>query len=251
MRAMSDALWPVRGLWCFLSHPQWWGRPVLAMLVALALLLAAATAVGWWWWPTVEVTGWSWWWQMARALGFGGVAALLTWMLAVPLVMAVALESLARAAQLRAGVTTVADPPIAAAVLASLRVVANTLHIRLGCVLLALLGAFLGPLGLVLSALAMGLTASIDALDTGLAVRGLAGLERVRAIQAHSGELWQGAIVAGMLNLVLLPTGIGWLVWLPGLVTGAAEQVLGWSEVSPPTALKTVEATVIPSPPSI
>lgn len=247
MRAMSDAFWPARGLWHFLRNPAWWGRPLLAMLVTLALLVCAAAAVGWWWWPLAEVTGWSWWWQMGRALGLGGVAALLTWMFAVPLLMAVALESLARAVQVRAGSPPPPEPPIASAVLASLRVIANTLHIRLGCLLLALLGAFLGPLGLVLSALAMGLTATIDALDIALAVRGFNGMQRLRAIQAHGAEVWQGAFTAGTLNLVLLPTGIGWLLWLPGMVTGAAEQVLRWSEVAPVDSVPSI-AVVTPSP---
>ena len=241
---MSDALWPARGLWSFLSRPSWWGRPMLAMLVALLLLIAAASAIGWWWWPTAEITGWSWWWQMGRALGFAGVGALLTWMLVLPVLMAVAFEALARAVQVRAGSPPPPEPPIARAVLASLRVVANTLHVRLGCLLLALAGAFLGPLGLVLSALAMGLTATIDVLDNALAVRGLNGLQRLRAIQAHGSELWQGAFAAGTLNLVLLPTGIGWLIWLPGLVVGAAERVLSWDE-SRPAPLKPVVGTVV------
>jgi hypothetical protein len=47
----------------------------------------------------------------------------------------------------------------------------------------------------------MGLTAAIDALDTALAVRGLAGLQRVRTIQAHGGELWQGATREGSRRL--------------------------------------------------
>lgn len=246
MRAMFDALWPARGLWSFLNRPAWWGRPMLAMLVALLLLIAASSAIGWWWWPTAEITGWSWWWQMGRALGLAGVGALLTWMLALPVLMAVALEALARAVQVRAGAVSTSEPKLSAAVLAGLRVLMGTLHIRLGCLLVALLGAFLGPLGLVLGAVSMAMIASVDAIDIALSVRGLTGAQRLRAMRAHRVEVWMGALSASMLNLVLLPTGIGWLIWLPGLVAGAAEQVLAWDEVK---AIGTVTAMTSPLPP--
>lgn len=252
MHTMSDALWPARGLWSFLNRPAWWGRPMLAMLVTLLLLIAASTAIGWWWWPTAETTGWSWWWQMGRALGLAGVAALVTWMLVLPLLMAVALEALARAVQVRAGAAPTPEPRMSVAVLAGLRVLMGTLHIRLGCLLLALSGAFLGPLGLVIGGLSMAFIACIDAIDIALSVRGLNGAQRLRALRSHRGEVWLGALSAGTLNLVLLPTGIGWLIWLPGLVVGAAEQVLGWDEAKP-AELKPVVGTVVEpalSPPS-
>lgn len=254
---MSDALWPARGLWSFLSRPAWWGRPMLAMLVALVLLIAAASVIGWWWWPTAETTGWSWWWQMGRSLGLAGVGALLTWMLVLPLLMAVALEALARAVQVRAGAAPTPEPTMAVAVLAGLRVLMGTLHLRAACLLLSLSGAFLGPLGLVIGALSMAFIACIDAIDIALSVRGLTGGQRLRALRAHRGEVWLGTLSAGTLNLVLLPTGIGWLVWLPGLVVGAAERVLAWEEAKP-ADLKPVAVMVVaeplpvpPAPPSL
>ena len=116
-----------------------------------------------------------------------------------------------------------------------------------------MLSSFFGPLGLLVGAFGMAHLACIDAFDMALAVRGLSGARRRETMRAHRDEIVQGAMAGAVMNLGLGVTVLGWILWLPAMVSGAALQVLSWPEVAalpaPAPAAVPVEAHADPALP--
>lgn len=192
--------------------------------------MGLAVIVLWWRWPTAEVTGWSKWFAILFALGQASAAAVAAWLVILPLLLSLAMEDLVRKVQRQAGVEPM-ELPLMSSLLATLRMMLNTLPLRLGWAGAGIiLGIFLGPVGAVVGAIGMGQIACLDALDLGLSLRGLDGLSRLAALKAHKSERLQAGLLAGLSNLVFAATFILWPLWLPGLVTGAAKRVLEWPE---------------------
>jgi hypothetical protein len=215
-----DYLWPLLGLRWFLAHPGLWWRPLSVHAVALAALLLVAVGVSFACWPGDM----AWWWYLARAslaLGLGAVAALATWALLVPLLLMPMLDSLAVAVRRECGLP-IADVPILPAMAAGVVVLRRTLRLRLAMLGLGLVAAFLGPFGPLLGSYALGRLAVVDAHDVALAVGGWDSRQRL-AFYAEDPWFWRGsALSAGLLHLLLVFTLVGWLLWLPALVCGAA-----------------------------
>jgi hypothetical protein len=215
-----DHWWPVRGLGWFAARPWLWLRPLLAHAAALAVLISVATLVTWWAWPGAY-PWWTWLWRAGAALSLGLSAALVTWALLVPVLLAVVLDSLAVAVFASQGVT-VPTIPIAQAVMGSLTVLSRTLPLRGRWLAVSLFALVLGPGGPLLAAYALARVAVVDACDIALAVRGVPAADRLRLFAADRGWLRWSAVVAGGLQLGLGLTLLGWLFWMPGLVCGAA-----------------------------
>jgi hypothetical protein len=232
LRAMRRALWPLNGLGVFLKHPHLWRRPFIGLLLVWIVLLAASIGVGWWWWPAAALTIWPWLLHASLALGLATVTALAAWIILLPLVMSFAMEHLAREVQRLAG----APPPTSESMLASLgstlHVLLRTLPLRIAWMGVALIASFFGPLGVVVGAFAMAHMAAIDAMDTAMAARGIPGRRRMEIQRLHRGELIQGAGVGAAMNIGLGLTVLGWLLWLPAMVAGAAARVIAWPEVA-------------------
>lgn len=220
--------WPIAGIWWFLRMPRWWFRPLIASLLGWLALLGLALVMLWWRWPAADITGWAWWWQTFLALGLAGAALVAGWLIVLPILMALAMESLARQALRAAGVEPV-ELSAWRSVGAGLRVLGNTLPMRLGWAGAGVgLGFVLGPVGAVVGAVGMGQVACLDALDLALSLRGLDGLTRVRVLAARKQARVEAGMLAGIANLVAASTVILWPLWLPGLVVGAAQEVARW-----------------------
>ncbi len=247
---MSAVLWPLRGLVRFLAAPALWWRP-LVVTAALALGLGVvAGAVLWWRWPGSATTGWHAWLGGAAALGQAVAAVLLCWLVAAPLVIGLALDALVRQVQRRHGAGAAVELSAGPALFAGLRVVGGTLAPRLLCGLGgATLGWCAGPAGAVLASFGLAYLACLDALDSGLAARGLDGAHRLAALRAHRAEVVVAGVVAGALGLALAATVVGWLLWLPALMVGAATRVLTWPEAADESAGTAVGAAPALSPP--
>lgn len=229
---MRGTFWPIQGLGTFLKYPVLWRRPLAALLVSWIALIGAGGGVAWWWWPVGTANWWPWPLHLFLAIGLGIAAALLAWILILPLVMSFALEHLAREVQRRAGAVPANEESILAALGSALTLTMRTLPLRLGWTGLALLSSFFGPLGLLVGAFGMAHLACIDAFDMALAVRGLSGAQRREAMRAHRDEIVQGAMAGAVMNLGLGVTVLGWILWLPAMVSGAALRVLSWPEVA-------------------
>ncbi len=228
------ASWPILGLRIYLAHPRLWLRPCIGLLLAWIMMLSAIIGVGWWWWPTPSPHWSRWLAHLGIDLGLAAAAALAVWIFLLPLVMSFALERLAREAQRLAGAPPPQDEPLFASVRSSLHVLVRTLPLRIGWMGLALLSAFSGPIGVIVVACAMAHMAAIDAFDIALSARGIGGRRRMEIQRMHRHEVTQGALAAAALNIGLGLTALGWLLWLPALVAGAATRVVSWPEVSGP-----------------
>ena len=249
--------WPVTGTIAYLSQPRLWGWPLAAtaagwsviLLVFAWVLIARRPPHD----PSFLSTLIGYLWALAQA---GGVA-LATYIVLLPLLIGIACEQLAKHIQRAAGAPEAREEPLPLALWSTARVILNTLHLRLGWLLVGMVALIVtGPFGLLVGAFAMAQIAVIDAADIGLAMRGCDGLTRVRLLAAHRAELRRAALPATALNIALGVTFIGWLFWLPGLVAGAAKLVLDWPEVralnAPPQdalGLKTVDAVLLPADP--
>lgn len=242
---MEALIWPVRGLLRFLATPRWWGRALAGMGLALLLLAVVSLTTGWWLWPAADQSGLSWWWRMLMAVAVATATAAATWILLLPLLVAVLMEGLAR--QVLGQATGVSLAPMTS-LLASIRVLLGTLAPRLGWIIGGLvLGIVVPPVGVVVSAIGMGHLACLDACDVALSIHGLNGGQRLAAFTAHRDEIRQAALSAGLLNLMLVPTVVGWLLWLPGVVVGATLRVQAWPEV---IALRPPMASPVPASPA-
>ena len=244
---MEESLWPLRGVLLFLRSPRWWLRPMLGMMLALLAFIGIALGVAWSLWPSVTTTGWSWWLYALMAVGLAVASVVVAWVLLLPLLMSFLLEDLARKAVAYAkaeaakssgadvvtAVNRVASQELSMmpSILASLKVLGGTLPIRLGWIGASFIsGLIIAPLGVVISALGMGHIACIDAVDISLGLRGFTGANRLAALKVHRNEVRQAALTAGLLHLGLAVTVIGWLLWLPGIVVGAALRTHRWPD---------------------
>lgn len=244
---MEESLWPLRGVLLFLRSPRWWLRPMLGMMLALLAFIGIGLGVAWGLWPTVTTTGWTWWLYALMAVGLAVASVVVAWVLLLPMLMSFLLEDLARKAVAYAKAEAAKSPgadvftavnrvasqelSMMPSVLASLKVLGGTLPIRLGWIGASFIcGLIIAPLGVVISALGMGHIACIDAIDISLGLRGFTGANRLAALKVHRNEVRQAALTAGLLHLGLAVTVIGWLLWLPGIVVGAALRTRTWPD---------------------
>ena len=269
---MEDVLWPLRGVLLFLRSPRWWIRPILGMLLALAAYIGIGLGVAWSLWPAPETTGLWWWMYAGIAIGLAVAAVLAAWVLTLPILMSFLLEDLARKANAYAkdhaqalpslgalesfagvegGVDRAAshELPMMPGLLASLKVLGWTMPTRLGWMGISLVsGLIVPPLGVVISALGMGHIACIDATDIALGLRGFNGHDRLAALKTHRNEIRQAALTAGLLHLGLSATIIGWVLWLPGIVVGAALRTRSWTDAGGGQPLAAAPPSPAPAP---
>jgi len=269
---MDDVLWPLRGVLLFLRKPRWWARPILGMLLALTAFIGIGLGVAWSLWPAVETTGLWWWLYAGIAIGLAVASVVVAWVLLLPILMSFLLEDLARKANAYAkdhaqalpslgavqsfasvegGVDRAAshELPMMPGLLASLKVLGWTMPTRLGWMGISLVsGLIVPPLGVVISALGMGHIACIDATDIALGLRGFNGHDRLAALKTHRNEIRQAALTAGLLHLGLSATIIGWVLWLPGIVVGAALRTRSWTDAGGGQPLAAVPPSPAPAP---
>jgi len=219
-KRMTDFGWPLAGLRWFLAHPRLWWRPLALHAVALLLLLGCGVGTVMAWWPHEG----TWYWyafHACLALGLGVVSMGMLWLVLVPILLAPVLDSLAIAVFRERGIEF-QELPFVVAVHAGVRVVWRTLPLRLGWLSLGLAGAFLGPAGPFLSSIAVGRIAVMDAYDIALGTQGFTSEQRLAFYAAGGTFFSRSAVTAGLLQLALAFTLLGWLLWMPALVCGAA-----------------------------
>ena len=220
MTSIGDTLWPLDGLRWLLMHPALWWRPLAAHAVALLVLLLVGSGCSWWLWPEPQ----PWYWHTLKALGavaLGMLVAISAWMLTVPVLLALVLDSLASAVFRERGLP---EAPVALhrSLAAGIAVVIRTLPLRLRWLMVALLGLFTGPAAPFIASYALARVAVVDAYDIALGVRGLDSAQRMARYADERNALRGAAMTAGALQLGLAFTFVGWLLWLPSLVCGAA-----------------------------
>lgn len=254
-------MWPLRGVLLFLRKPGWWIRPILGMSLTLAAFLGLGIGTAWSLWPDGQTVSGLWWWAyVGIAVGLAVAAVLVAWVLLLPIVLSFLLEDLARKANAYAKDHANALPslgeraashelPLVPGLLASLKVLGWTLPVRFAWMGSSLIsGLIVPPLGVVISALGMGHIACIDAIDIALGLRGFDGKQRLAALKEHRNEIRQAALTAGLLHLGLAATIVGWVLWLPGIVVGAALRTRSWNDARGDAPLATTASAAAPLP---
>jgi len=224
----SPLLWPLRGCSYLLRRPRLLLRTFATMSV---VLVALAVTCGWVVHATWPAPGLAWWstaWRAGRALALGATAGVALWVSVVPLLMSLVLEHLARQIHRAQGTALAPEPTVGATLRSSLLMLKASIGLRLAVVAVCLASALLGPIGVVVCALMIGVVACWDALDTALAARNCPGAERLALLASHRHAVAGGACTAGLLTVALGVTVIGWWLWLPALVAGAALEVKDW-----------------------
>lgn len=221
----------MQGLAFFLRHPSLWWRPLLATTVVWAVVITGAVYATIWQWPGSGSGWWSYTWHLFAALGIGLSVALVGWLIVVPIALSFVYEQLARHCHRLSGAAESSEEPIHRSLVSTARVVIATLPLRLGWLVLSLTGSIVGgPVGIVVGALALGHVGAIDAVDIALAVRGVPGAERLRALRENKGMIRGGMLYAAALSFALGITVVGWILWMPAMVCGAALATLGWND---------------------
>ena len=226
MTHRSSTLWPLAGLRWFVAHPRLWWKPLIAHGIAVVMMLILGVSMSYWLWPAREIgpEALAWWWQALRisgAIGAGIVTAFSAWIVMVPLVLALVLDSLAAAVFRERGLP---DIPVSApqSLATGLVVLMRTFPLRLGWLLVMGAALFTGPLAPFIVTYAIARVAVVDAYDIGLGVRGVSSADRLAYYAAQRSSFRHAALTAGALQMGLACTFVGWLLWLPALVCGAA-----------------------------
>jgi len=228
MVVMASLSWPVQGTIDFLRNPRWWGWPMLVLILvgvscfslAILLLLAMRPEPDAIWWQALLR------WLLAVATAVVGAVA--TWLMLQPLILSLIFERLVLRVQREAGATSKPED-LLPGLLSALRVVVSTFPLRAATIVIAFIGPLLaGPAGIIAAAVAVSYVALFDACDVALAARGFDGARRLELMRDHRRSLRRVLLPATGLNLLLSLSIIGWFLWLPGLVVGAAREVLSW-----------------------
>ena len=147
--------WMVIGYTRFLSHPQWWLRPIIGTLALVAVVLAIFSLGLYFVWPnepTIAEASWAMEWLVhyPMAIGKALLITLLTWLIGSPILMGMAYESLSRAVLRKHG-APLGEEKLLASIHSSLIVLKRSLGWRILWPCLSLLcliipfGAFLHP----------------------------------------------------------------------------------------------------------
>jgi len=229
MVVMASMPWPVQGTIDFARSPRWWGWPVLILLLVALACLGIGVLCVFGLRPEGDLSWWRSLLQWLLAIATAIFAAVTTWIVLQPLLLALVFESLVIRIQREAGATPTPEG-LLRGLLSALRVVVSTLPLRAATAAIAFIGPLAaGPAGIVAAATAMSYVALIDACDVGLAARGFDGARRLALIREHQRALRRVLLPTVGLKLLLGLTIVGWLFWLPGLLVGAAREVLTWS----------------------
>lgn len=225
-------LFPFRGLVYFLTHPRYWPLQIVAMLLLMLCLAGIFTGVLFITWPSLYDM--SWWpelWGIIKSIGLSLVAALVGFIILMPLFLTFALDKMVRHMLERMG--EVKKPVgLFKSVYSSTVIFFKTLFWRLFWPVVGLFSAlFLGPFGLFIAQVGIGHLAVIDGVDLSLAMKGINTSMRIELYKKKRMQIFCVGVVSGLLSMLLSFSIIGWLIWVPSVVAGSALWVVEWDEV--------------------
>ena len=220
---------PWRGFVTFIQHPLWWGLPLAATFLVILLVLGAAAGIIWWWWPQPspnEEMGWfTYAWQISRSIGFGLAGGLVTWIICMPLAMALAYEQLQLQILKKKGIETPGEPFVKS-ILSAVRSLLSALPGQiLWLVITLILSWTIPPLGVIAGAWSIGHAMCRESYACCLALCGLPYKDRKKLLKQHRKLIcFEGLSAAGLKGLLVLSI-IGWVFWLPAVFCGTAVAV--------------------------
>lgn len=252
----EEHAWPVRGLGYFLAHPRLWFAPLLATLAAGFAVGLVAVLVLWLTWPGAEVEGW--WpnlWRGALAFVWFGLAGVVSWFAALPLLMGLAYEALSKRV-LREHEVALGEERTISAMKSAAIVLLHNLGwmilwpcLAIACTIAALLvpltSPLLVPLSVFLGQFGLAHIAVLEGADLALGARGVPGTKRWRMLRERRRAVLLAAVVGALMSLLLGLTLVGWVLFMPAMFTGAAIWVARW-ELSDEDQVVSAEAAAAP-----
>lgn len=212
---------PFVGFSFFLSKPRLWWIPILTMLLCFLFLAAVGTFVAYYSWPKTDVSWMYKSYRIFRALGLGAFSAVLIWILFFPTFLNVCFEKLLKKVFLAKG-EEIQPLSTAKALLSGLIIFKKTIFLRFIWLLVCFVTPFVyGPLGMVVSQVAIAHLAFIDGVDLSLTIKGLDAQKRFLVIHHNRFSLFMAGVIGGVIAFFFLPTLIIWLFWIPSLYVGA------------------------------
>lgn len=218
------------GFGYFLSKPKLWFVPLLTTLLCWILLFIVFFLTMYFSWPASHI-GWSeYTLKIFQALGIASVVIVIFWCFVIPGFLNWAFENMVRKIFLTKGESL---PRIKyfQSFTSSFYIMGKTLFWRvLWLIAVVICSIFFGVIGLLLSQIALGHIALLDACDLCLSIRGFKGKDRYQLLKANTIGILSGGLLAGVLSFALVPTVIGWIFWLPGVYSGAALWTIFWEK---------------------
>lgn len=221
---MSPVVAPWSGLIQLLSHPRWWFLPIAATACAILITLVLAGSTGWLLWPESTASFWSlaYWAQLSWVLGVTGLVMVLSWFALLPVLRGLAYEGLMRRV-FREQQIEISEEGVLNSARSALTVFVKSIGWTIAWPLLTLLSAIVfSPVAPVVAHLGLAHGSCLAALDTGLALRGRTGSDRIADMKRYRGAVWTFSIGAALLAVPLMLTVVGWVLWLPAVFVGCA-----------------------------
>ncbi len=169
--------------------------------------------------------------KIIQALGLGSFAMFFVWAFVFPIFLNGAFENVVKKIYLSKG-EDILELKFFKSLNSSLYLIRKTLIWRLGWLFLSFISAiFFSSIGLIISQVAIGHIAVLDASDLALTVRGVENSKRFKLLQDNSLGILSGGLIGGLFGFILATTVIGWIFWLPSVYVGTALWVLYWEEI--------------------
>lgn len=218
----------ITGFGYFLSRPKLWLGPIFATLICWIFLFLIFLIVTYFAWPSSDL-GWTKYsLKILQALGLASMAALFLWAFIIPSFLNWAFEKMIQKIFLSKG-ENIAKIPWFSGFASGFYVVGKTIFWRILWLMIAFFFAFFsGVLGLLISQIALGHIALLDACDLSLNVRAFSARDRYLLLKKNTLGILSGGLISGIFSAILIPTVIGWLFWLPGVYAGCALWTRFW-----------------------
>jgi len=221
------------GFGYFIARPHLWIAPLFAALLSFFVLVAAFFLTAYLSWPSDTLGFFSYTWGIFKSLGYASLVIIALWVSVFPIILNFAFENMVGKILHDKRIPIQGEGMMQAAA-SSIQVMFRTLGWRIFWPLATFISLFFfGPLAMVLAQIGMGHIAIIDACDLSLTIQGTPAKQRIAALKSRLLPILTAGFIAGMLSMLLTPTIIGWLFWLPGVYAGCTLWTLTWSPKSP------------------
>lgn len=225
---ITAATIPFLGFWHFIKRPSLWILPMFVSILSWAFMAVIFFFVVIWTWPVEGPLPINYTWGIVSAFCYAFVALFFVWAFILPVFLDFAFEKMVRKFLISRSATVVEKKHVMT-LRAGTYVVSKTFLWRFIWLFVCFLSAILvPPISVLFTAIAFSHVAIVDGADVSLAQMGFAKEERISLIRERDQWFLLSGIIAGIISLIVLPTFIAWVFWLPSMYIGAALWCQNW-----------------------
>jgi hypothetical protein len=216
------------GMGFFLSKPKLWLIPLLSAFLAWLLLFFVFIIVAYQLWPHHESAHLKYTLKAFQALGIGAIAALVLWVFFIPFFLNLCFEQLLKKVYLAKG-DVLAPLSFFSSISSSAYILFKTFGWRIFWIVLGgLMIIASAPLALIIAQLGIAHIALLDGCDLSLSLKGIESKKKWALIKHYRLGILSGGCVAGLVSVLVMPTILVWLFWIPAIYIGACLWVRQW-----------------------